>query len=127
LILAMAQRLVKRLCPGTGKVIPVERSLKAMIDKGFSDLPPEFLKGLPIAKEVCEIEPTSDCPKGTRGRTAVFEIMQMSKELEAVILKSPTEAECYKVARNQGMLTLKEDALLKAFNKEIPIEEVNRL
>ncbi|MDO8482962.1 MAG: GspE/PulE family protein [bacterium] len=127
LILAMAQRLVKKLCPGTGKVIPVEGSLKAMIDKGFSDLPAEFLKGLPIGKEVCEIEVTSDCPKGTRGRTAVFEIMQMSKELEAVILKSPTEADCYKVARNQGMLTLKEDALLKAFKKEIPIEEVNRL
>lgn len=127
LVLAMAQRLVKKLCPGTGKVVPVAGSLKAMIDKGFSDLPPEFLKGLPIAKEVCEIEPTSDCPKGTRGRTAVFEIMQMSKELEAVILKSPTEADCYKVARSQGMLTLKEDALLKAFKKEIPIEEVNRL
>lgn len=127
LVLAMAQRLVKKLCPGTGKVVPVAGSLKAMIDKGFSDLPPEFLKGLPTAKEVCEIEPTSDCPKGTRGRTAVFEIMQMSKELETVILKSPTEADCYKVARSQGMLTLKEDALLKAFKKEIPIEEVNRL
>jgi hypothetical protein len=32
-----------------------------------------------------------------------------------------------RVARLQGMLTLKEDALVKAFNREIPIEEVNRL
>jgi len=127
LILAMAQRLVKRLCPGTGKVVPVEGSLKAMIDKGFEDFPAEFRKMVPFAKEVCEIEPTSDCPKGTRGRTAVFEIMQMSKELEAVILKNPTEAAVYSVARSQGMLTLKEDALIKAFRKEIPIEEVNRL
>ncbi len=127
LILAMAQRLVKCLCPGTGKVVPVEGSLKVMIDKDFEDLPPEFKKEVPFAKEVCEIEATSGCPKGTRGRTAVFEILQMSKELEAVILKDPVEAEVYRVARKQGMLTLKEDALIKAFRKEIPIEEVNRL
>lgn len=127
LILAMAQRLVKLLCPGTGKVVPVEASLKMMIDKDFEDLPAEFRKEVPFAKEVCEINPTADCPKGTRGRVAVFEILQMSKEMEAVILKNPIEAEVYKIARNEGMLTLKEDALMKAFRKEIPIEEVNRL
>jgi type II secretory ATPase GspE/PulE/Tfp pilus assembly ATPase PilB-like protein len=58
---------------------------------------------------------------------AVFEILQMTKELESVILKNPTEAECYRVARKQGLFTLKEDALFKAFRKEIPLEEVNTL
>ena len=127
LILAIAQRLVKTMCPGTGKAVPIDGSIKVMIEKGFEDLPHEFRKDLPVAKVVYEIEPTADCPKGTRGRTAVFEILKMSKELEAVILKNPVEADLLRVARLQGMLTLKEDALVKAFNREIPIEEVNRL
>ncbi len=127
LILAIAQRLVSLLCPGSGKPTPVSGSLKAMIDKDFEDLPPEFKKEIPFADMVHEISPTADCPKGTRGRAAVFEILPMTKELEVVILSNPTEAELFKVARRQGMLTLKEDALIKAFRKEIPIEEVNKL
>ncbi len=47
--------------------------------------------------------------------------------MQAVILKSPNEQDIYKAAREKGMLTMKEDALLKAFSGTIPIEEVNRL
>ncbi|MSR78527.1 MAG: type II/IV secretion system protein [Candidatus Taylorbacteria bacterium] len=127
LILAIAQRLVKLICPGTGKPVPVEGSLKAMIDKEFSDLPQEFKKDIPFSKELLAIDPTADCPNGTRGRMAVFEIIPMSKEIENAILKNPTEVELYKIARSQGMLTFKEDAYIKAFRKEVPVEEVNRL
>ena len=127
LILAMAQRLVNLLCPGSGKPIPVTGSIKLMIDKGFEDLPEEFRKEIPFADTVYEIAPTADCPKGTRGRAAIFEILQMSDTLEQVILKNPTEAALFEVARAQGILTLKEDALIKAFRKEVPIEEVNKL
>ncbi|MDO8591106.1 MAG: GspE/PulE family protein, partial [bacterium] len=127
LIIAMAQRLVNLLCPGSGKPVPVTGSLKAMIEKDFASLPQEFKKDIPFSDTVNEVSPTVDCPKGTRGRVAVFEILQMSKDLETVILKNPSEAELLKVARAQGMLTLKEDALTKAFRKEISIEEVNRL
>lgn len=127
LILAMAQRLVKLLCPGTGKTVKVEGSLKAMIDKQLEDLAPESRRTIPFADSVCEISPTADCPKGTRGRISVFEIIQMDKDLEKAILSNASEAEFMKVARKQGMLTMKEDALIKAFRKEIPLEEVNRL
>ncbi len=127
LILAIAQRLVQLICPGTGKPMLVEGSIQAQIDKGFSDLSEDFKKDIPFSKDVLEIESTSDCPKGTRGRAAVFEIMQMNRELEQIILKNPAEGEIMRVARKQGMLTLKEDAMIKAFRHEIPWEEVNKL
>jgi type IV pilus assembly protein PilB len=127
LILAIAQRLVGLICPGSGKEVPVEGSLKIMIEKSFQDLPAEYKKEIPVANSVLEVAPSPECPKGTRGRVAVVEILQMSKDLEAVILKSPTDASLYKVARDQGMFTLKEDAMVKALRKEIPIEEVNKL
>lgn len=127
LIIAMAQRLVATLPEGGGKPFPVEGSIKAMLEKQFSDLPQEFRKQIEIGKEVYKIAPTPDCPTGTRGRTNVMEILEMNKEIENMILKSPTELEIYKVARSQGMITLKEDAFLKAFKRIIPFEEVNSL
>mgnify|MGYP001568671980 FL=1 len=127
LILAMAQRLVQLICPGTGKPVPVDGSIKAQIEKQFGDVPEEFRRTIPFSKDVLEIELTPDCPKGTRGRAAVFEILKMDRELEQTILKNPTESDIMRVARKQGMLTLKEDAMIKAFKHEIPWEEVNKL
>jgi type IV pilus assembly protein PilB len=127
LILAMAQRLVSLIAPNSGKPLPIEGSIKIMIDKEFEDLPDNLRKQITIPKEVLEATPTPEAPKGTRGRTAVFEVFKMDRELESVILKSATDVEIRKVLRSKGMLTLKEDALLKAFKKEIPFEEVNKL
>ncbi|MBX4198980.1 GspE/PulE family protein [Candidatus Parcubacteria bacterium] len=127
LILAMAQRLVKTLCEGGGKAIPVEDSIKLMLDKQFADLPPEFKKSIPFGKEVYEPSPTATCLSGVAGRTAVMEVLAMDKDIEQVILKNPTEPELMKIARAKGMLTMKEDAILKAFQKVIPFAEVNTL
>lgn len=127
LILAIAQRLVRTLCPGGGKPVPVEDSIKVMLEKQFADLPEAFRSQIPFGKEVYEIEITPTCPNGTVGRTAVMEVLAMDKEIEQVILKNPTEVELLKVAREKGMLTMKEDAILKAFQRIIPFEEVNTL
>lgn len=127
LVLTMAQRLVRRLAPGGGKAIPVEDSIKLMLDKQFEDLPEEFRKKIVFGKEVYEIVPTNEYVSGTVGRTAVAEVFEMDKQLESVILKGATDLEVYKAVRAKGMLTMKEDAILKAMNKVIPFEEVNTL
>ncbi|MDP3875155.1 MAG: GspE/PulE family protein [bacterium] len=127
LVLVMAQRLVRTLCPNSGKPIAVKDSIKLMIDKQFEDLPLEFKKELIFGKEVYEIEQTPECLNGTSGRVAVVEVIEMDKDIEMVILKNPTETELYKVARAKGVLSMKEDAILKAFQRIIPFEEINTL
>jgi len=127
LILSMAQRLVAKICPGAGTPMPVEGSIKMMIDKQFEDLSPEDRKQIPDSKEVLQNSPTADCPKGTHGRVAVFEVFKMDKELEKVLLTGATEPEIYKIVRKRGMLTMKEDAIIKALQKKIPFEEINNL
>ena len=127
LILAMAQRLVRTLCPGGGKSIPVDGSIKLLIEKQFEDVPERFKKEIPFGPSVYTASPTPECPLGVRARTAVFEVLEMTRELESVILKNPTEVEIMKAARTQGALLMKEDAIIKAFSKEIPFEEVNKL
>lgn len=127
LVLGMAQRLAVGLCPGTGSPLPIQGSLKMMIDNQFSDLPQKFIDELKFNNVVYKIAPTEDCPTGTRGRMAVVEVMEMNDEMEQVILKNPIESELMKVARAHGMLTMKEDAILKAMDGLIPFEEVNML
>ncbi len=127
LALSMAQRLVSKLCPDGGKPLPVEGSIKIMIDKEFEDLPSEFVKKLNFGKEVYEVMPTPECLNGTSGRVAVIEAFAIDKDIENVILTNPTEPELYKVIRSKGMLSMKEDAILKAFQRVIPFEEINTL
>ena len=123
----MAQRLVRRLCPNGGKPIPIEDSIKLMIDKQFEDLPAEFKKQLSFGQEVYEIQPTPECPNGISGRIAVSEIFEMDKNLEVAILKNATEPEIYKAVRAKGMLSMKEDAIIKAMQRIVPFEDINTL
>lgn len=127
LVLAVAQRLVRTLCPGSGKKIPVEGSIKMMLEKQFADLPDQYKKDIPKAETIYGIESTADCPNGVRGRAAVFEMFEMTKELEQIILKNPLEDAIFQAARKGGMLTMKEDAIVKMMAGKIPFEEVNTL
>ncbi len=127
LILGMAQRLVKVMCPDSKKPIPIEGSIKVMIEKLFEDLPAEFKKRLPRMKEVYQAVPSPECPGGTRGRIGVFEMFVVDDEMENIILKNPVESEILSAAKKQGMLSIKEDAVLKAVAGIVPFDEVNTL
>lgn len=125
--LAIAQRLVHTMCEGAGEPVPIEGSIKKLIDREFEDLPEEFKADIPWSDVVYKASPTSECPTGVRGRTAVMEVIEMNNELERIILNDPTEQAIEEVARKQGMITMKEDAIIKAMNREIPFEEINRV
>ncbi|MEK7117005.1 MAG: GspE/PulE family protein [Patescibacteria group bacterium] len=127
LIIAIAQRLARTFCPGAGKPVKVDASIQMMIDKQFADLPEVYKKEISFGKEVYEISPGPNCPNGVQGRVAVMEVLEIDKEMERIILKNPTEQEIWKYARSKGMLTMKDDAIIKVFNKVIPFEEYNSL
>jgi type II secretory ATPase GspE/PulE/Tfp pilus assembly ATPase PilB-like protein len=44
--------------------------------------------------------------------------------MQAIILKKPVEEEIYKNAREKGMLTIREDAMVKALAGQIPFQEI---
>ena len=51
----------------------------------------------------------------------------MTKAMERTILAHPIEEDIYKVARGEGMITMKEDAIIKMLGGLIPFEETNTL
>ncbi len=128
LILGMAQRLVGRAEPTATEEVPVSDSIKSMIEHQFSDLPEQYKKSIPEIKSIRTVKPTPECPKGIKGRMAVFEMYEMDKKLESIVLQKPTDEQLYDYLRKEkGMLSMKEDAIIKALKKSIPFEEVNNL
>jgi type IV pilus assembly protein PilB len=124
LILSMAQRLARTTCESSRKKVPMDPSVKIQVEEQLKDLPEEFRKEIQIGEEMYDTVPSPECPSGTRGRVAICEMFKIDKEMQEVILKSPTNADIYRVARKNGMLVMREDAMMKALKGIIPYTEV---
>lgn len=125
LVLAVAQRLVRKVCPGAGDSLTIDDSTRAMLNEQFADLPDTYKPTIP--EKLYEAKSIAECPSGLRGRLAVFELMPMTLELEKQILSDANEDKIRTIARKHGMLTMKEDAILKSFEGSIPFSEANKL
>ncbi|MEK7552685.1 MAG: hypothetical protein AAB505_01090, partial [Patescibacteria group bacterium] len=123
----IAQRLVPLLCQDSKEPMPVEGGVKMMVEKELASIPSPWREKVVVPKTVYRAKRSATCPSGTRGRIAVFEVLKMSSELEQVILADPSETKIEQVARSGGLLTMREDCLLKSFAGEVPFEEVSKL
>jgi len=126
--LAMAQRLVQRLCPESKKEMKISSEMKDLIKKELSEISPEELKKYNIKPPYALYEPqiSKECPQGTRGRIAIFEMLEMTPRLEDIILKEPSESRIKEEAQRQEMLTMLQDGVIKALRGLVGLEEVRR-
>ncbi|MDQ5883132.1 MAG: type pilus assembly protein PilB [Patescibacteria group bacterium] len=124
LVLAMAQRLAKSTCADSRQEVPMDEPTRVMINEQFKDLPDQFKSKLQIGNTMVQTVPSKTCPSGTKGRMAVFEMFAIDKDMEKVILETPTELSIQKMARSKGMISMREDAIQKALKGQIPMQEV---
>jgi type IV pilus assembly protein PilB len=127
LLMAMSQRLVRTLCPDSKKPIPLTSSLRTRMEKELENIQPELRKNLKIPENVFEGIPSASCPQGAKGRMAISEAFVKTPELENIILTNPVEQEILKEARRQGMITVREEGVLKIFEGVIGAEELDKL
>lgn len=125
LIASVAQRLVRTFSEGGGNPVPLMASQRTALEQQLSSLPEKYR--FPIPETIYEPQATPGNPTGLRGRMAVFEVMEMNGEIEKIILDNPVESRIWEAARKQGMLTIKEDAMMKAFQGKIPFSEISTL
>jgi len=128
LILAIAQRLVQRLCPNSRREMKPSPEMLNLIKKELVAIPSEQLKKANVKEPyvLYEPKPSRECPKGTKGRIAVYEILEMTPELEEIILKEPSESRIREEAKRQGMITMLQDGILKALRGIVGLEEVKK-
>jgi type IV pilus assembly protein PilB len=127
LIAALGQRLSRRIADDCGKPMEMTLSLKEMVQKQFNDLPDEFKKEFQIDRPLYEPIGNAQYPTGMKGRVPVFEVLSVTDEIEEAILRSKGEEAIKEIARKNGMITIKEDAMIKCMSGIVPFTELAEL
>lgn len=138
----IGQRLVRRVAPKrdvyqsnpietqnitatVGGLLPKAREQVAAVseDLGYKDLPLAGQNAYTLVKG----KDTPATPRGYVGRAGIYEVMDISEEIQQLITKRATSAEIQRMAIAQGMVTMRQDGYLKALQGITTIEEVNRV
>lgn len=108
-----------------GAVLPKNKEdmARASEDLGHKDLPLAGQKAYTLVKG--KDAPTT--PGGYKGRVGLYEVMDVSEEIQGLIVKRATSAEIQKVAVKEGMITMRQDGYLKALQGKTTLDEVNRV
>ena len=96
---------------------------KAALDLGYDNLP---LRGQ-NAYTLFKGNDAPETPGGYKGRMGLYEVFEISQNIQDLILKRSTSAEIQKAARAEGMITMREDGYLKALTGQTTLAEVNRV
>ena len=116
--LICAQRLVRRICSNCKEELEVPQ--QALIDAGYT---PEEVKTVKIYHG----KGCTTCNKGGyKGRTGLYEVMEINDELRELILVGASALELKKKAIEQGMLTLRRSGLVKIAAGMTTMDEVLR-
>jgi type IV pilus assembly protein PilB len=116
--LICAQRLVRRICSNCKAELEVPQ--QALIDAGYT---PEEVK----TTKIYHGKGCSTCNKGGyKGRTGLYEVMEINDELRELILVGASALELKKKAIEQGMITLRRSGLIKVAAGMTTMEEVLR-
>ena len=130
LSIATAQRLARKLCQNCKRKVKPKKETRDLILKEIDKLPEKVKKEIKIPEPLTIFEPVGcrDCHNtGFSGRIALFEILEMTPQLAGIILKEPSEEKILEEAKRQGMLTMKQDGILKVLDGITTIEEVLRV
>jgi type IV pilus assembly protein PilB len=128
--LAIAQRLVGRLCNNCKQKIEASPEMEKLIREEVEGMPSSIKEKIKIEKPLYLYKKVG-CPKcqetGFSDRMGVFEVLKMNDSLAETILESPSEAMVAKEARKQEMLTMRQDGIIKVLKGVTSLEEILRV
>ncbi len=138
----IGQRLVRRVSPRrdaywsspietqsilqtVGHLLPKTKEDVARVseDLGYKDLPLAGQSAYTLVKG----QDTPATPKGYAGRAGLYEVMDVTLEIQALIVSHATSSQIQAKAIEQGMITMRQDGYLKALQGITTLEEVNRV
>ena len=125
----IGQRLVRRICPKCKEEMKVpqafldevKQELSAISDKNQVDR-----KRIPAAFKFYHGFGCSNCSQGYVGRIGIFEVLRMTPDIESLTVEKRPANEIRDAAIKDGMITMKQDGILKALEGLTTIDEVFR-
>lgn len=125
---SMAQRLIRKLCESCKEKISPSKEEKEIIEKSLLSFPKS--KAVPKINEI-SIWKSKGCLKcnniGYKGRIGIFEAIIVDDKIEQLILQKPSETEIWKEAKNQGILNMQQDGILKVLKGITSLDELQRV
>lgn len=108
-----------------GKILPQsEADVKRVSeDLGYPDLPVATQNAYTLKRG----KDTSQTPGGYKGRVGLYEVIDVNREIESLILSRATSDAIQEKAIEQGMITMREDGYLKSLSGITTLDEVNRV
>jgi type IV pilus assembly protein PilB len=125
---AMAQRLVRKLCLDCRTERIPSPAEKAFIDKVITSINDKtYLDGVQTEK-IWQAVGCEKCHKtGYKGRIAITEIILMKKEVEEAVINNPSDREIKTAAISQNLLDMKQDGVIRILKGVTSIEELGRV
>ncbi|MDP3795411.1 MAG: GspE/PulE family protein [bacterium] len=127
LTLALAQRLLRKLCESCKTTYSPDVKTTALITQALGTLSPAV--HAPITGELTLFKPVgcNQCLDGYKGRVGVFEGLLVDETIQTLILQAPPLNVLREAAMKNGMVTLTQDALMKVTDGISTLEEVERV
>lgn len=124
----IAQRLLRKLCPDCREAYrPTPEELRR-VRSALAQIPPAAKVQVPERLIFSHGRGCEACHNlGYRGRLGVFEVLQIDETIERLIFSLTSASEIKKAAAVQGMLTMNQDAILKALEGVTDLAEVWRV
>ena len=119
-LMILAQRLVRRICENCKEPIKIEQHVLERAQFDFSES-----KGIPTFYHGKGCEKCSNL--GYHGRMSVLEVLAVSENIRNLIIKQVSAREIKKAAIEEGMKTLRMNALKKVIEGSTTLEEVLRV
>lgn len=127
--LAIAQRLVRKVCKRCSKLEKVSSLNLKKIKKALRGIPPKIkIPKLTPKIKIAQVRGCKYCNfTGYRQRIGIFEAFLIDEEMERFILKNPSSAGLKKLALKKGMVTFQQDGIIKVLEGITTIEEIERI
>lgn len=125
---AMAQRLIRKLCPQCKKEKIPTTEERALLDETINSITDKtYLEGLQTEK-IWEGAGCEFCHNtGYKGRVAITEIILMKKEIEEVIINNPSDRDIKMAAAPQNLLDMKQDGVIRILQGISSLSELGRV
>ena len=126
--IAMAQRLVRKLCNKCKKKSVLGGKENVLIKKVLDSISDKnYLKDLDT-QNVYEEVGCQECNfTGYKGRTGIYEAVLTDEKIENIVIQNPSEREINKASESQGILNMKQDGILKILQGMTSLDELSRV
>jgi type IV pilus assembly protein PilB len=109
--------------------VPLTKPVEEEIKKSLEKIPDDYFEGIdPKDFKIYKGEGCEKCGHtGYAGRFGIFEVLPVTPEIQELLLGKVSGTKIYEVASRLGMISMKQDGVVKVLRGETTMDEIVRV